>query len=80
MQSSERMPSRSVSLHVMALRRSLLYLHPDRNFGAMLFMRPRAISSPISPIVASMSLRHHSACCDIVGSGRTSPFFRNLSI
>lgn len=80
MKSSDRMFSRSVSLHVIALRRSLLYLQPDRNLGAMLFMRPRATFAPISSIVASMSRRHHSACCDMVGSGRISPFFRNLSI
>ena len=36
-------------------------------------MRARAISPSISSRVMSMSSRHHAACCDIDGSGRTFP-------
>ena len=58
---------------MIARRYSRLYLNPDRNLAATPRILARAISSPHSASVMSISLRHHSTCCGTVGSGRAVP-------
>ena len=56
------------------------YLTPVMKFAAMLRMILHPRSSPSASIVILASSRHHSACCETVGSSGTSPILSMESV